>query len=297
MSVSRARGIGEQTTRGIGQQTTAKETTRQCLACVFPIPILRKLKMDDSGKLIAVLPDEITVKVVGLGGVGCALLPHLAVFLRSTGKSVRLVLIDGDEFEALSNSKRMIFHEVGNKAEVKAKEIRQTLGDACNINVIAIPEYITNENLERLIKPNDIVFLCVDNHPTRKLVSDQLAKLTNGVIVSGGNEGVDPPRERGTYGNAQIYIRRDGKDLTVPLGKYHPEIANPKGKLPSDMDCIEMAFSMPQILFTNLAVASAMLNTFYALLCGKLTYQEVKFDVLEGRSMPQLQVKQELSLV
>lgn len=253
--------------------------------------------MDENAKLVATLPDDVIVKVVGLGGVGCALLPHLAVFLRSTGKSVRLVLIDGDEFEPLSNSKRMIFNAVGNKAEVKAEEIRQTLGDACNITVIAIPEYITKDNIERLIKSNDIAFLCVDNHPTRKLVSDHLGTLTDGLLFSGGNEGVDPPKERGTYGNAQIYFRKGGKDLTVPLSKYHPEIANPVGKMPTEMDCIEMAFSLPQILFANIAVSSAMLNMFYTLLCGKLTYQEVKFDILEGRSMPQLSVKQPLSLV
>lgn len=253
--------------------------------------------MDDNAKLLPTLPDEVTVKVVGLGGVGCALLPHLAVFLRSTGKSVRLVLIDGDEFEPLKNSKRMIFNAVGNKAEVKAEEIRHTLGDATSINVIAIPEYITKDNIGRLIKPNDIAFLCVDNHPTRKLVSDHVGTLSDCVLFSGGNEGVDPPKERGTYGNAQIYFRKGGVDLTVPLSKYHPEIANPKGKMPTEMDCIEMAFSLPQILFANIAVAGAMLNMFYTLLCGKLTYQEVKFDILEGRSMPQLNVKKELSLV
>jgi hypothetical protein len=253
--------------------------------------------MDDTGKLIVTLPEEVTVKVVGLGGVGCAILPHLAVFLRSTGKLVRLVLIDGDEFEALSNSKRMIFHEVGNKAEVKGKEVRQTLGDACDVTTVAIPEYITKENIERLIRPGDIVFLCVDNHPTRKLVSDHIGQLTDALLISGGNEGVDQPHERGTYGNVQVYLRRNGKDLTVPLGKFHPEIARPTGKMPTEMDCIEMAFSMPQVLFTNIAVSTYMLGTFYALLCGKLTYQEVKFDILEGRAMPQLMVKEELSLV
>ena len=49
-----------------------------------------------------------------------------------------------------------------------------------------------------------------------------------------------------------------------------------------------MAVSTPQILFTNLTVASALLNAFFAHGCGRLAYQEVKFDVLEARMLPQL---------
>lgn len=248
------------------------------------------------GELTPVFPDPLTVKVVGLGGIGCIVLPYLSVFLRSTGLNARLVLIDGDTFDPLSNTRRMIFQNVGNKADVKAEETRQILGES-NVNVISIPEYIEEDNIDRLIKNGDTVFLCVDNHPTRKLVSDHIGQLDNCVLISGGNEGVDPPKERGTYGNVQVYVRRDGTDLTASLSKYHPEIKNPKGKMPSEMDCQELAFSMPQILFTNMAVASAMLNAYYALLCGELGYQEVKFDIIEARSLPQLPLKEKISLV
>ena len=110
---------------------------------------------------------------------------------------------------------------------------------------------------------------------------------------TGGNEGVDPPRERGTYGNVQVYLRRDGRDLTAPLTRFHPEIASPKGKLPTEASCVELALSTPQILFTNLAVASALLNAFFAYTCGRLTYQEVKLDILEARMLPQLPLEPE----
>src|SRR5262249_31310052 len=139
-----------------------------------------------------------------------------------------------------------------------------------------------------LILPGDHVFLCVDNHPTRKLVSEHCGRLPAVALFSGGNEGVDPPRGRGTYRNVQGYLRQDGRDLTAPLTRLHPEIAAPKGKAPTDLSCAELALSTPQILFTNLAVASAMLNAFFAYLCGRLTYQEVKLDVLEARMLPQL---------
>jgi hypothetical protein len=232
------------------------------------------------------LADDSRIKVIGLGGIGCVVLQYLTVFLKSLEQPVRLVLIDGDRFE-VANSGRMVFQKVGNKAEVKAAETAAWLG-ASDVAVAAVPRYVTAENVGQLILPGDHVFLCVDNHPTRKLVSEHCGRLPSVALFSGGNEGVDPPRERGTYGNVQVYLRRDGRDVTVPLTRFHPEIAQPKGKPPSDMNCTELAVSTPQILFTNLAVASAMLNAFFAYLCGRLTYQEVKLDVLDARMLPQL---------
>jgi hypothetical protein len=181
----------------------------------------------------------------------------------------------------------MVFPKVGNKAEVKAAETAAWLG-ACDVTVAAVPQYVTAENVGQFVRPGDHVFLCVDNHPTRKLVSDHCGTLADVALFSGGNEGVEPPRERGTYGNVQVYLRRDGRDLTVPLTRFHPGIARPKGKLPTEMSCADLAVSTPQILFTNLAVASALLNAFFAFTCGRLTYQEVKLDVLDARMLPQL---------
>jgi len=240
----------------------------------------------NKSELVCNLDEDSRIKVVGLGGIGCIVLQYLTVFLKSLDRPLRLVLIDGDRFE-VANNRRMIFQTVGNKAEVKAAEIVAWLGP-CELSVVAVPQYLTVESIERLILPGDHVFLCVDNHPTRKLVSDHCARLSSVALFSGGNEGVDPPRERGTYGNVQVYLRRDGRDVTASLTRFHPEIAHPKGKLPSEASCVELAASTPQILFTNLAVASAMLNAFFAHTCGRLAYQEVKLDVLDARMLPQM---------
>src|SRR5262245_22702167 len=237
-------------------------------------------------ELVCGLADNSRIKVVGLGGIGCAVLHYLAVFLKGLGRPLRLVLIDGDRFEP-ANSRRMVFQSVGNKAEVKAAETAGWLSGG-KVAVAAVPHYLTVENVGQLILPCDHVFLCVDNHPTRKLVSDHCATLKEVALFSGGNEGIDPPRERGTYGNVQVYLRRGGRDRTAPLTRFHPEIASPKGKLPTEASCAELALSTPQILFTNLAVASALLNAFFAHACGRLHYQEVKLDVLEARMLPQL---------
>jgi hypothetical protein len=53
------------------------------------------------------------------------------------------------------------------------------------------------------------------------------------------------------------------------------------------MSCDELSQeAAPQLLFTNLAVASAMLNAFYAWRQGKLQYGEVYLDILEGKANP-----------
>jgi hypothetical protein len=235
-------------------------------------------------ELVCRLAEDSRLKIIGLGGIGCIVLQFLAVFLKSLGQPMRLVLIDGDRFEP-ANSQRMVFQAIGNKAEVKAAETVALLG-ACEVSVVAVPEYVMVENISRLIRPGDHVILCVDNHETRKLVSAHCCTLPDVVLLSGGNEGVDE-KERGTYGNVQIAVRQGSKDVTVPITRYHPEIANAKGKMPSEADCGQMAISTPQILFTNLAVASAMLNAFFAYACGRLAYQEVKLDILEARMLPQ----------
>jgi molybdopterin/thiamine biosynthesis adenylyltransferase len=239
--------------------------------------------------LIPVLPDNASVKIVGLGGVGGIVLDYLALFLKSLQIPLRLVLIDGDAFEP-ANQQRMRFSRAGNKAEVKASEIAGVL-DGSDVALVAVPEFLKPENLDRLIREDDYLFLCVDNHDSRRLVSDHCAKLRNVVLFSGGNDGVELPAKRGTFGNVQIAIRRDGVDISAPITRFHPEIRNAQGKLPGQIDCGQRAVSSRQILMANLAVASALMNAFFAYTCGRLSYQEVQFDILEARSLPQMPLR------
>ncbi len=240
----------------------------------------------DPAGLVFCLADNSRIKIIGLGGVGCIVLQFLAMLLNSLSQQVRLVLIDGDEFEP-SNSQRMAFHNLGNKAEVKAAETAGIL-DSGTVAVVAVPKYVSEDNVGELIGDGDLILLCCDNHPTRKLVSDHCQRLSDVVLISGGNEAVNPPEELGTYGNVQIAIRQGGKDLTVPITRFHPEIAHSEGRIPAEMDCGQQAVSAPQFLITNMLVAAAMLSSFVAYACDQLSYQEIQLDVLEARMLPQL---------
>ena len=234
------------------------------------------------------IPDNCSVKIIGLGGVGGIVARYSMMFLASLGKSVRCVLIDGDNFE-VKNSNRMFFSGFGNKAEVTKDDLIERFRDS-NMSIITIPEYVTQENIDRLIHEDDIVIMCVDNHATRKVINTHCGKLKNVCLLSGGNDGVGKNNAgevtRGTYGNVQIYIRRNGKDASPSLTKYHPEIDKPADKLPTELSCTDLVESTPQILFANLATASAICNALMLYLSNRMHYSELCFEIADGLMRP-----------
>ena len=213
------------------------------------------------------------IKAIGIGGIGCALLPFLCRYLQYSGEPARVTLIDGDRFER-SNAARQAFSGLGNKAEVKSRELAREFE---TVAFRSKPEYVTEDNVARLIGEGEVVFLMVDNHASRHLVSRHVSSLADLSLISGGNDYED--------GNVQVYIRQGGLDLTPSLARYHPEIAAPQDRNPAELSCEElMAAGAPQLLFANLMVASLMLNAFYALRQGGLNYSEVYLDILQNAS-------------
>jgi hypothetical protein len=232
--------------------------------------------------------DVRNVKLIGLGGVGGIAARYLVAFLAAASDPTRVVLIDGDEFEP-RNAERMLFSSCGNKAAVVRDDLLE-LVESETLTIAAIQEYVTPENLERLIAEGDVVLMCVDNHATRKLVSDHCRRLRNVCLISGGNDGIGEDgagrNQRGTFGNVQIHRRRDGADETPPIDAFHPEIEAPRDALPGDVSCTEAILSVPQLLFTNLATASALLNAFFLHSCRELPYPELCFEIAEGLMRP-----------
>ena len=213
------------------------------------------------------------IKAIGIGGIGCALLPFLCRYLQYAGEPARLTLIDGDSFERV-NAPRQAFSAPGNKAEVKSRELAREF-EALAFR--SVPEYVTPDNVARLIGAGSVVFLMVDNHASRNLVSRHVYSLADLTLISGGNDYED--------GNVQVYVRQGGRDLTPSLTRYHPEIAHPQDRNPAALSCEElMAAGAPQLLFANLMVASLMLNAFYAIRQGRLNYSEVYLDIVPNLS-------------
>ena len=120
-------------------------------------------------------------------------------------------------------------------------------------------------------------------------VSSLAAAETNELVDLA--EAYEYQASRGYYAEAVSLATRQLELATSLYPEPHPEIARAEGELPGGPHCGELAVSVPQIQFTNLAAASWMLNAFFAYSCGRLAYQEVKFDILEARALPHFPLK------
>jgi molybdopterin/thiamine biosynthesis adenylyltransferase len=229
-------------------------------------------------------PKGLKVKVVGCGGIGSWLIDPLCTLLNfSTIPSIEVGLIDGDTYEE-RNRERQNFDVIGAKATITAARLKDRFP---RLFIQDHPAYLNDANIISLIREHDVVAVCVDNHKTRKLISDRAEELDNIIVVSGGNELTD--------GNVLVHIRRDSENVTLPLAnKYHPELQNPGDKNPGDdkeHGCQVMAAAEPQLVATNFNVASIMLNELYKIVTnhdrvGKVS--EINFDILTGNAKAQL---------
>jgi len=226
------------------------------------------------------------IKIIGCGGIGTCLTDTLCRYLQfSDHPNIEVSLIDGDTYEE-RNRERQVFKQFGPKASVTAERLRDEFP---RLIFWDHPVYLADHNIISLIRENDFVFSCVDNHKTRKLVSERAEELDNVTIISGGNGYED--------GNVQIHIRRDGQNITVPVAsRYHPEIQNPQDRNPGDIDedregCQEQAAVSPQLLIMNNLIAAHMLKAFYAVQKGyhekdPKEYSEFYLDIPSGKVVP-----------
>jgi len=213
------------------------------------------------------------IKVIGLGGIGSIFIDKLSRYVSfgETSKTkFNITLVDGDHYEN-KNYERQEFIYLKNKAFSKMEDLNGKFNQ--DTISLAIDKYVNESNINTIINDGDTIFLCVDNHATRKLVSDYVKTLNNCILISGGNDYID--------GNVQVYIRDDGKDITPSLTEYHSEIDNPTDEHPEDMSCEELSNSAPQLYFSNLTVATIMCWVLYSLQQGKFDVKkpEIYFDI------------------
>ena len=213
------------------------------------------------------------IVLIGCGGIGSQLLPPLVRYLANRPEPRQLlVLVDGDVFEPGNRSRQACSQrDLGsNKAEALARVARDD-----GLAVQAIPEFLDETNVRSIVREGDIVLLAVDNHRARALVDRHLGSLSDATLISGGNDETD--------GNVQLVRRRDGWSVDGHLTEIHPEIGMATEEEPRGDGCQVMAAERPQLLVTNLMVASAMLSCLWQITeRGSVPYSEVYLDAIQN---------------
>jgi predicted dinucleotide-binding enzyme len=225
------------------------------------------------------------IKIIGLGGIGSHLVEPLCRYLDYVDYLVELALFDGDSYED-KNQQRQRFSEKENKAKHTAKNMQNMFP---RLYIKAKNVYITEDNVISSVRENDIVFMCVDNNATRKLVSERCEELNNVVLISGQNGDAN---WKPNHGTVIVYIRKDGQDVTRSLTDLHSKIKEPEDVNPGEIEkterdgCEQQYEDTPQLLFTNLMVASAMCNCYGAYDRNMINFHQVYMDSFAQKMRP-----------
>lgn len=192
--------------------------------------------------------------LVGAGGTGSILFPALIRYLESyyanRDDDFTLTIIDGKEVGATKLHRQLFFGRyAGNPKATALAEQYETDPSV----VIAVPEYLNDRNING-IRDNAVVLIAADNFPVRARIEAHAKTLDNVTVLNGGNEMTD--------GSLQIYVRRDGEDVSAPLSQGHPEILSDDKRDPAALSCQQIAElpSGEQTIIANMMSATAMLN-------------------------------------
>ena len=214
--------------------------------------------------------------IIGCGGGGSIFLSLSVRFIRSYYKKLglpfKIILVDGDQYKPKNTERQLFYGRMGNKAQIQAEIIQSEFKD---VDVEYFSDFVDEHNIVDFVKGGDFVFAFVDNHRTRKRLSDRCRQLNNIDFYTCGNFYED--------GDGHIYIRRDGRDLIQPITKDHPEIEFPTDTAPDKVSCLEeQETSEPQLVFANAHAALSVIDLMYNwLVYKKLKASGIYFDMGE----------------
>jgi PRTRC genetic system ThiF family protein len=218
---------------------------------------------------------DVPVKIVmlGAGGTGGHIAPHLYRLLYALERPARFIICDGDLVEA-KNLVRQNFApaDLGeNKARVLAERYAAVFG----MEAEYIPAFVERlDTLVELITPNlwtqdehswrtvrEMVILigAVDNNKSRQLCHKAFYQAKDLIYIDSGN---------GEFsGQVVCGVRRNGHTMCKPIGGVHPEMLKDNtDKFPTELSCAEAAQSDPQSMAANITAATAVVDMVYNIL-------------------------------
>ena len=237
---------------------------------------------------------SVRIYVVGCGGTGSFLVPHLcrlANWFEAVGKRVSITLIDFDRIEE-KNLYRQNFcqAELGyNKAQALAVRYKAMFP---KLTIGAIEHQASAISLDR--SSPTVVIGCVDNAAARKSIEELMIEYS-GLMTHGfsqipcwwidcGNDYTHGQLAIGNWYSLELddYILEPATCTTLPL----PTIQHPELLLQIDehetLSCAERALLNGQSLNINSQIAIAAGEMVHQLLNSQLKRMQVEIDIFRG---------------
>ena len=231
------------------------------------------------------LNKPVKIIMLGAGGTGGHIAPHLYRLLHTLNRYTKVIVCDGDIVEEKNLVRQnFIAADLGkNKAQVLAERYATAFG----LEISYIPEFIEcRERLARLIKPDafptssytyqtqeglSILIGCVDNNRSRQLCHDVFKAANNLIYIDSGN---------GEYtGQVVCGIKRSGRTYYKPIGDVYPDILLETDKFPTELSCAEAAVSAPQSIVANIMAGTAVVSYLYNILVlGSIETRSITFS-------------------
>lgn len=239
------------------------------------------------------LNKPVKIVMLGAGGTGGHIAPHLYRLLHALDRPVEVIIADGDIVEEKNLVRQnFVSCDLGkNKAQVLAERYASAFG----MEIQYIPDFIeTEEKLMELIKPRcsyynpeslSILIGAVDNNKSRQLCHKVFNKSDNLIYIDSGN---------GEFtGQVVCGVRRKGKTYYKPVGEVYPDILDDTDKFPTELSCAEASISAPQSIAANIMAATAVVAYLYNILVlGNIEVKKVTFSTKSVNLKPVLSGKE-----
>ena len=241
----------------------------------------------------------VKIVMLGAGGTGGHIAPHLSRLLYSLDRPVRFILCDGDVVEE-KNLVRQNFTpaDLGeNKARVLAERYSAVFGleteylpsfveDEGQLRTLLTPEYHLMRQAGHAygvrVPEQAILIGAVDNNKSRQLCHRVFYQAKELIYIDSGN---------GEFtGQVVCGIRRGGKTYYPPIGMVYPDVLVETDKFPTELSCAEASVSAPQSMAANITAATAVVDMIYNILAtGSSTVRKVTFSTQSVNVRPELQ--------
>ena len=208
----------------------------------------------------------VKIVMLGAGGTGGHIAPHLYRLLYSLKRPVRFIICDGDVVEE-KNLVRQNFipADLGeNKAKVLAERYSSVFGleteyvpsfvetEPALIDLLS-PQYLWSDTYPDCPLLEQVVLLgAVDNNKSRQLCNRIFYRAKELIYIDSGN---------GEHtGQVVCGVRRGGRTYYPPIGAVFPDVLEETDKFPTELSCAEASVSAPQSIAANITAAAAVVD-------------------------------------